>query len=284
MTLSDCNSHGPLVFVCDASPPRGAGLDAIYSLSEVRADYFAVAYNPGCAVRANSIIFASLVKKHIEREVIAIISPRDMNKLALQSLLLGSSMLGVHNLLVVQGALPQDKSRSWYSNVWDYSASGLIKSISEMNKGVDFRNLPLSSPTRFCIGSAIDIGKDFTKQCELMKEKLDAGAKFFITQPFFDISIPNAITTYWNSLFENTIEPSIYYGIYVLEKNSRTFGTVPLHIKRELEMGTPGFKLAIDQISKLHAQGIHKFYLIPPILKGGVKDYKSISLVINAYR
>ena len=84
MTLLDPIVDAQGVFICDVSPPRGSELhhpvDSIDSLSTVNADYYAVAYNPGLAVRTNSIVYASFIKKYLKKDVIEYNIQRDMNK------------------------------------------------------------------------------------------------------------------------------------------------------------------------------------------------------------
>src|SRR5436190_557789 len=66
-------------------------------------DFTAVAYNPGKAVRIDSDSVAHEIKRVTGRETIFNLSPRDMNRIAVQSRLLGGSIMGLSNVLVVQG-------------------------------------------------------------------------------------------------------------------------------------------------------------------------------------
>ena len=288
MTLIDAIEDDQEIFICDISPPRGSEVghpvDSLESVSMIKADYYAVAYNPGLAVRTNSIVYASFIKKYLERDVIAFISPRDMNRLALQSMLLGATILEVNNMVVVHGESIPSRSNMKFSNVWDYSASGLIKDINKMNSSLDFNNRTLTTGNKFIVGSTIEVNDDFSVYCSLVKKKIDVGTHFFITQPFFDSRVLDAINNCLETVSPHGIKPVVYYGIYILGRNSNIFGRVPANIRGQLNSGTDGVDLAIEQISDLMQRGIHRFYVMPPIYSGGFRDYESASKVINSFK
>src|SRR4051794_10188154 len=91
------------VFICDFSPPRGSRPDLLADAAQLEADFICVAYNPGKAVRLDSVTAAFEIGRATGRDVVFNLSPRDMNKIALQSRLLGADLLGLQNLVVVQG-------------------------------------------------------------------------------------------------------------------------------------------------------------------------------------
>ena len=80
-------------FIGDFSPPRGAGRELLSGARLLDADFICVAYNPGKAVRVDSISAAYEIKRSFGREVTFNLSPRDMNRLALESRLLGAQLL-----------------------------------------------------------------------------------------------------------------------------------------------------------------------------------------------
>ena len=106
MKLIDmCHEHREVpMFICDVSPPRGPEMGNLNTLRDIDADLVCVAYNPGKSVRADSAMLAAVIKNYCGNEVIFTISPRDMNKLAIQSSILGAQLLGLDNVVVVGGA------------------------------------------------------------------------------------------------------------------------------------------------------------------------------------
>ena len=91
------------VFICDASPPRGSDPALLAPLRGLGADFLSVAYNPGRSVRVNSVAVAHWLERETGADVVFTIATRDMNRVAVQSLLLGAQLLGLENVIVVRG-------------------------------------------------------------------------------------------------------------------------------------------------------------------------------------
>ena len=94
--------------MCDFSPPR-SGEPNIVTQAQIDADLILVAYNPGQAVRTSSPMLAAAIQQS-GKDTVFTIATRDMNKLAVQSLLLGAHTFGRQNVGVVPGA-PINDSR-----------------------------------------------------------------------------------------------------------------------------------------------------------------------------
>ncbi len=95
--------RGQPMFLCDFSPPRGAELSTVDQVKQVGADFVCVAYSPGKSVRVDSTVMAHLIGRDGEQQVVFNLACRDMNRLAIQNHLLGAQLLGLENLLVLQG-------------------------------------------------------------------------------------------------------------------------------------------------------------------------------------
>src|SRR5688572_18167422 len=91
------------VVICDFSPPRSGSTDAIDDVRGLATDFFCVAYNPGKAVRASSTSVAYQLREGTGKGAVFNLATRDMNKLAVQTYLLGAQMLGLDNVVVIQG-------------------------------------------------------------------------------------------------------------------------------------------------------------------------------------
>src|SRR5438552_18520442 len=109
-----------------------------------------------------------------------------MNRIAVESRLLGAQVLGLQNLVVVQGDPIIERDHA--TPVADYKATDLIEAIARLNQGIDHRNLKLRSATDFCVGASVDLGQGIKAQASLTARKVAAGAQFFITQPVFTVS------------------------------------------------------------------------------------------------
>ena len=188
------------VYIYDFSPPRGADRAALDNARVIDADFICVAYNPGKAVRVDSAMLAYSIKHEAGKDVIFNLGTRDMNKLALQSHLLGAQMLGLENLVVIQGDVFTQRDRDRVREVADFRPTTLVEALTSMNQGVDFRGSNLRVPTDFCIGASIDLDRGIEREAALTARKAAAGAHFFITQPVFSTTQAGAFLSSYESI------------------------------------------------------------------------------------
>ena len=282
-------SRGAPVFISDFSPPRGAAYTDIALAASLHAHCLSVPYNPGKSVHANPAFAARALKDATGKEAAFTLATRDMNILAAQSLLLGASLLGVHNVIIVRGDDFTPDELLSVKPVHDRAPTALIRSIAEMNRAKDFRGRALDSPTDFCIGAAIDAGRNLTgrelhAEVSLTHRKLEAGAHFFITQPGFT---PEASLRFLQA-FRRTYgaQPSapIFFGIQMMAQGSRSFSPVPQSVRDDISAGVAPADIAIPAIQAFLAAGITAFYLMPPIFPGGARDYHSAAQVLRHFR
>ena len=263
------------VFLCDYSPPRGASLAYLEPARSIDADFISVAYNPGRAVRVSSVAMASALKKETGREVTFSLATRDMNKLAVQSNLLGAQMLGLENVIVIAGDPFSERELSLAAKVMDYQPTGLIESIVAMNEGTDYKGSKLREPTDFCIGASIDLARGPKTEARLARRKAEASAHFFITQPIFD---PREAEEFWELYREAAgaaMTQPVFWGLQILEQDGVIFSNVPQQVRQELEEGRSGIDIALELLARLVSSGIQTIYLVPPIRRGGARNYEA---------
>ena len=274
---------GRPAFICDFSPPR-SGDRAVVTQARFGADFISVAYNPGRAVRANSAMLAAAVKSQTGQEVAFTLATRDMNQLALQSELLGAQMLGLENVIVVQGDPFPERDLALVGPVNQVTATGLIASIANMNLGTDFRGAQLRATTDFCIGATVDLGRGVEREAGLASRKVQAGAHFLITQPIFD---PDEASRFINAYANAAGEPPglpLFFGLQVLEQDGIIFSSVPEQVREELAGGRSGVDLAVELFQRFQEAGIHDIYLVPPIRRGGARNYQAAQEVLETVR
>ena len=257
--------------ICDFSPPR-SGDPASLEQSQIDVDFISVAYNPGKAVRANSAMLAAAIK-HKGRESVFTLATRDMNKLAAQSQVLGAQILELQNVVVVQGDPFGKNDRPLVKPVNDYQPTELISSISDMNKGQDFRGRELETPTDFCIGAVVDLGNPIEDEVKLAVRKIRAGAEFLITQPIFNVDHVARYRESYGYHADRAGTHPVYFGLQILEKDGVLFSSVPGSLKEELEKGRSGVEIALELYEKFKAARLNNIYLMPPIKRGGERDY-----------
>ncbi len=270
---------GRSAFICDFSPPR-SGDASVLQQAEIDADFISVAYNPGRAVRVNSSMLASAIKQHTGKEVVFTLATRDMNKLAIQSQLLGAQLLGLENVVVVQGDPFNDRDLALVKEAADVRPTELITAIGEINEGADFRGAQLRSPTDFCIGATVDLGRGIEVEATLAARKVSAGAHFLMTQPIFDVADATRFSDAYVARAGEALVLPVFWGLQILEKDGVIFSTVPDSVRQELEQDRPGVEIALELYQALKEAGIHNIYLVPPIRRGGARNYYAARQVL----
>ena len=274
VTAAGFEVTGRPAFICDFSPPRsGHLLDIPSNIPD--ADFLLVNRNPGRAVRADSAMAAAALKQWTGRDVIFALLTRDMNRLAVQSCLLGAQLLGLENTVVAQGDRFSGRDADLVKDVSDYRPTELITHISRMNRGEDFRGRRLDSPTDFCVGATVDPGQNPVFQAALAYRKVLAGAAFLITQPVYDPEDAARFMAAYGQLSGGPCPVPIYWGLQMLEADGVAFGSVPARLQEELSAGRPGVDIALEVYAGFREAAIPNIYLLPSIRRRGERGYEA---------
>jgi len=265
--------------MCDFSPPR-SGEPNIVIQAQIDANLILVAYNPGKAVRTSSPMLAAAIQQS-GKDTVFTIATRDMNKLAVQSLLLGAQTLGLQNVVVVQGDPFSDRRISGVASVNDYRPTELIADIAMLNQGIDFKGRRLGAPTDFCIGASVDLGRGIEKEAQLALKKVQSGAEFLITQPIFDVDHVARFRESYGYHAGKAGTLPIFFGLQILENDGVVFTSVPSSIRSELERGRSGIDIALDLYQKFQDARLNNIYLMPPIKRGGIRNYDAAQEFIS---
>lgn len=272
-----------LRFICDFSPPRGPDAALVEDARLLGADYISVAYNPGRSVRANSAFVARWIKDNTASDVLFTLATRDMNKVALQSLLLGAELAGLENVVVVQGDRFTERDLSGVSAVSDFTPTELLASITEMNNGRDYRGGALRTNSELCAGATIDLARGIDDEVALTRRKVEAGAQFFLLQAVAEPSAVEQLLSAYEARYAEPLSAPLFCGVQVMTNESIRFGDVPEWVTRDLERGRAGDDIAIEVTRKFADGGFTSIYLVPPILRGGRRDYEMAARVIAAF-
>lgn len=99
--------------------------------------------------------------------------------------------LGIENALVLRGDQEKGEDRFIPKPGGHAYANELVQQVANMNKGILLHEETESFPTNFCIGVAAYPEKHFEalsmeEDLHYLKQKVDAGADYIVTQMFFD--------------------------------------------------------------------------------------------------
>jgi len=273
-----------VLFICDFSPPRGGDPELLEPVRRLDADFISVAYNPGRSTRVNSAFAAAWIKANTGADALFTLATRDMNKVAVQSLLLGADLLGLENMVVVKGDEFSERDLSVVKPVDDFVPTGLLRSIASMNQGLDFKGGKLRSPTKLCAGAVIDLAHGVERETALVRRKVEAGAQFFLMQPVFDPLRLQGFLSGYDREYGEPLAAPVFCGIQVMVRDGIIFGGIPDWVTSDLEGGRPGDEIAVQVLQDFVVAGFRSFYLVPPIFRGGRRDYDAAQRVIEAFR
>ena len=269
---------GRPAFICDYSPPRSGRPEDVPAPPE-SADFISAAYNPGRAVRTNPVATAAVLRYRHGADPIFTLATRDMNRLALESLLLGAQALGLENVIVVAG--DTFGSRDTAAAVYDYQPTELIAAIARLNSGRDHRGSNLRTPTDFCIGATVDLGRGIEREASLAARKVAAGAHFLITQPVFDLDDVERFAEVYTTAAGATLSVPVFYGVGLMEADGVSFASVPQWISDDLAAGRSSVDIALQIWESLLAAGATNCYLVPPIRRSGARNYDAARMFLD---
>lgn len=114
---------------------------------------------------------------------------RDRNRMAVQGDLLAAHVLGIQNIIVVQGEEMDQSDHADATTVDDLDEMGLLGAIDSLQKGRDLGGFDLDGSPEFTVGCSIGAWADeagVETELEAAGQKVAAGARFVITPPVFD--------------------------------------------------------------------------------------------------
>ncbi len=190
MVLKEVLKSGRFVITTDFLPPKGTNikecLKLLYPLKG-RVDGVNAADNQKAMMRLSSLATSCLIKEMGIEPILQMVC-RDRNRLALQSDLLGASVLGIQNILILTGDHQSMGDHPGAKGVFDLDSVQLLKAARRLEEGFDMAGNRLNGSPKFCLGAAVNPeATPLEPQLIKMEKKVKAGAEFFQTQPIFDV-------------------------------------------------------------------------------------------------
>ena len=177
----------------ELDPPKGTNMTALLDVAarlkaSGRVDEVDVNDNPMARARLSALVAAAAIERTVGLETIPHVTPRDASIMGLQSQLLGAHAEGIRNVLAVTGDPPHVGDYPGSNGVYDIDSIGLTALLSHLNSGEDYSGKAIDAPTAFYVGVAVNpSAEDLDGELERFRRKLDAGARFAMTQALFDI-------------------------------------------------------------------------------------------------
>lgn len=148
--------------IAEAGAAAGADLAVIETMTDL--------------YETKAALLACKVKRELGMEPLPHMTCRDRNLNATKALLLGLSMEGVHNVLLVTGDPIPTEERDEVKSVFNFNSRKLARYVTSLNSTV------LTSPFR--VFGALDLNaKNFDIELRRAQEKEENGVVGFLTQP-----------------------------------------------------------------------------------------------------
>lgn len=180
----------------EVNPPPGLSLqkalDGASLLKDGGVDVINIADGPRASARMGNIALCMRIQEAIGIPTLMHITTRDRNLLGLVSFLLAAHELGVRNLCVITGDPPKMGDFPDATPVFDLDSIGLLRLIQGLNRGLDPGGKALGGATSFlCASGAEPAAFDYQREIKRLRNKVEAGAEFIMTQPVYDREVLN---------------------------------------------------------------------------------------------
>ena len=191
--LSRAFAAGEWVVSVQLDPPLGgksAGLVEVAAALEESGRVGWVDINDNATARAgiSSLMVSATIERVAAIETIPHLTTRDWSVMGLESMLLGAHAEGVRNILAITGDPPEVGDYPGARGVYEIDSIGLTQLMTNLNRGEDFNGRPIDAPTSFFPGVAVNpTADDLGLELDRFHQKVEAGAKFAITQIVFDL-------------------------------------------------------------------------------------------------
>ena len=185
--------EGRWVTSVQIDPPHGANYSGLLEIATAIHDsglagYVDINDNATARVGMNPLIVAAAIERAVGIETIPHLTPRDTTVMGLESILLGAHAEGIRNVLAVTGDPPEVGDYPGSGGVYEIDSIGLTHLISRLNQGENYNGKAIDVPTSFFVGTALNPTADDPElELERFRRKVDAGARFAMTQIVFDL-------------------------------------------------------------------------------------------------
>jgi methionine synthase / methylenetetrahydrofolate reductase(NADPH) len=192
--LSRALAEGEWVVSVQLDPPLGGNSSGLVEVAAALKESGNVGWadiNDNATARAgmSSLMVSATIERLAEIETIPHLTTRDWSVMGLESMLLGAHAEGVRNVLAITGDPPEVGDYPGARGVYEIDSIGLTQLMTNPNRGEDFNGRPIDAPTSFFPGVAVNpTPDDLDLELERFERKLEAGAKYAMTQIVFDLS------------------------------------------------------------------------------------------------
>ena len=189
-----------------------------------KVDALSTTDNPLAKLKYNSLFAAVKLQQEFNIPVIATMSMRDRNKIALQSDLLGSNDFEIRTILALTGDPANMSDQPRAKGVFESNSNMLLEIIKSFNNGMDYSGKPFKSkPKKIYPFSVINsYAKSFKTLEKKMNRKIKNNSAGIITQPVYDIQNAKILLEHFNNAKKEFTDErknaQLIFGIFPITK------------------------------------------------------------------
>jgi len=274
--------RGDPVIAVEIEPPRSFDVSTLVAAAETLAaagaDVIDVADSPMAKMRMSAWAVCRLIQERVGVETVLHFPTRGRNLLRLQGDLLGSAALGIRNLFVCVGDPVTIGDFPQGSNNVDVTATGLLALVTAgFNEGRDRAGSSIGEPTAFFAGAAVAPNAgDLERECRLLEKKVDAGARFLLSQPVYTGDPIRRLRETYERVVGRPLVPPVLAGVLPLISarhaeflhNEVPGIVIPDPVRERLATAGEhawrvGREMAAELIDELRASGAAGIYVMP---------------------
>lgn len=250
-TFLDKLRHGTYITL-ETTPSRSAAfaptIDRIEALGlHTLVDGFSTTDNPLAKLKYNALFAAMALQNRFGLPVLATMSMRDRNRIALQSDLLGANEADVRAILALTGDSAHYSDQPHTKGVFEGNSNLLLDIITTLNRGVDLADQKLIVPPRPIYPFAVidSYAKNNVALEKKMAKKVAHGAIGIISQPVYDLENAQILLEMMERAnAENSAECVLILGYFPITK---------LRTARFLDENVPGIHVPDRWVEVLEA-------------------------------
>jgi methionine synthase I (cobalamin-dependent)/5,10-methylenetetrahydrofolate reductase len=184
---------GEWVVSAQLDPPLGSNVTGLVEIARALKDSGRVGFvdlndNAGARAGMSALMASAAIERVCGIETIPHLTTRDTTVMGLESVLFGAQAEGLRNILAVTGDPPEVGDYPGSRGIYEIDSIGLTRLIASLNRGEDVNGRPIDAPTSFYIGVAVNpSADDLDFELDRFQQKIDAGARFAMTQLVFDL-------------------------------------------------------------------------------------------------
>ncbi len=184
---------GEFVISVQVDPPKGTRpdmvLEAVQTFRESgQVHVVDVNSNPMARLHMDALWLSALIEAQ-GMETIAHYTPRDASMMGIEGNLLGAWNYGLRNLLVITGDPSVHNGEPGQHDVYQTDSIGMVRTLNQLNQGQDCFGHTVGGAPDFFLGVAVNPNhEDLDQEVARFRQKIDAGARFAMTQVFFEWS------------------------------------------------------------------------------------------------